>query len=165
MSSMVFVRYQRTKSLMWPVNTDQTAWICRLSWVLLGAHHLSQLMRLWYYLSSVNSFFKHALGSHPVGLDVWFLVSPFVYFHTFCVRTAKALVRLRGCAGSPEPSLVAYVISTKNSWASSFGMFCSALAHIMSILEFLVMEYICVWNYLSFYHYSKILKILIPETI
>ena len=50
--------------------------------------------------------------SHPVGLDVCFLVGPFVYFHTSCVRTAKALARLHGCAGSPEPSLVAYVIST-----------------------------------------------------
>ena len=29
-----------------------------------------------------------------------------------CVRTAKALASLRGCTGSPEPSLVAYVIST-----------------------------------------------------
>ena len=28
------------------------------------------------------------------------------------VRTAKALTRLRGCAGSPEPSQVAHVIST-----------------------------------------------------
>ena len=37
-----------------------------------------------------------------------------------CVRTAKALVRLRGCAGSPEPSLVAYVISAITSWAGSF---------------------------------------------
>ena len=37
-----------------------------------------------------------------------------------CVRTAKALVRLRGCAGSPEPSLVAYVISTIISCAGSF---------------------------------------------
>ena len=44
-------------------------------------------------------------------------VRPFVYFHTSCVRTAKALARLRGCAGSPEPSLVAYVISTMVSWA------------------------------------------------
>ena len=44
---------------------------------------------------------------HPVGLDVWFLVGPFVYFHTLCLRTAKALARLRGCAGSLEPSLVA----------------------------------------------------------
>ena len=57
------------------------------------------------------------MRSHPVELDVWFLVGPFVYFHTSCVRTAKALARLRGCAGSPEPSLVAYVISTIISWA------------------------------------------------
>ena len=62
------------------------------------------------------------MRSHPVGLDVWCLVGPFVYFHTSCVRvrTAKDLVRLRGCAGSPEPSLVAYVISTIISWAGSF---------------------------------------------
>ena len=31
------------------------------------------------------------MRSHPVGLDVWFLVEPFVYFHSACVRTAKAL--------------------------------------------------------------------------
>ena len=35
--------------------------------------------------------------SHPVGLDVWFSVGPFVCFHTSCVRTAKALVGLCGC--------------------------------------------------------------------
>ena len=49
-----------------------------------------------------------------------FLVGPFVYFHTSCVGTSKALARLRGCAGSPEPSLVAYVISTIISCAGSF---------------------------------------------
>ena len=64
--------------------------------------------------------FQTRMLSHPVGLDVWFLVGPFVYFHTSCVRTAKALARQRGCAGSPEPSLVAYVISTIISWAASF---------------------------------------------
>ena len=32
---------------------------------------------------------------------------------------ASALARLRGCAGSPVPSLVAYVISTIISWAGS----------------------------------------------
>ena len=62
------------------------------------------------------------MRSHPVGLDVWFLVGPFVYFHTSCVRTAKALVRLRECAGSPEPSLVAYVVSTIISWAGSINI-------------------------------------------
>ena len=60
------------------------------------------------------------MQSHPVGLDTWFLVGPFVCFHTLCVRTAKALARLRGCTGSPEPSLVTYVISTIISWAGSF---------------------------------------------
>ena len=59
------------------------------------------------------------MRSHPVELDVWCLVGPFVYFHISCVRTAKALARLPGCAGSPEPSLVVYVISTIISWAGS----------------------------------------------
>ena len=62
------------------------------------------------------------IRSHPVGLDVLLMVGPFVYFYTSCLRTAKALVRLRGCAGSPEPSLAAYVISTIISRAGSFGV-------------------------------------------
>ena len=36
------------------------------------------------------------MRSNPLGLHVWFLVRPFVYFHTLCVRTAKAQARLRG---------------------------------------------------------------------
>ena len=51
--------------------------------------------------------------SHPVGLDVWFSVGPFVYFHTSWVRTAKALVRLR------RPSLITCVISTIIYWTGS----------------------------------------------
>ena len=66
-----------------------------------------------------NFILQTCMCSHPVGLDVWFLVQPFVYFHTSCVQTVKALARLRGCAGSPEPSLVAYVVSTIISWAGS----------------------------------------------
>ena len=82
-------------------------------------HKMSQLMRLWHFSSPVNSFFKLRMRSHPVGLDVWFLVEPFVYFHSSCVRTAKALARLRRCARSSEPSLVALVIITIISWAGS----------------------------------------------
>ena len=59
------------------------------------------------------------MRSHPVGLDVWFLVWPYLYFHASCMRTAKALARLRGWAGSPEPLLVACVIGTIISWAGS----------------------------------------------
>ena len=59
------------------------------------------------------------MRSHPVGLEVWFLVGPFFYLHAACVWTAKTLTRLRGCAGSSEPLLVAYVTSTIISWAGS----------------------------------------------
>ena len=61
------------------------------------------------------------MHSHPVGLHVWCLVEPFIYFHTSCVRTAKALARLCGCAGSPQPSLVAYVILPYFMCANSEG--------------------------------------------
>ena len=51
------------------------------------------------------------MRSHPVGLDVRFLVGPFVYFHTqMCANgegSGESLRRLRECAGSPESSLVA----------------------------------------------------------
>ena len=60
------------------------------------------------------------MRSHPMGLDVWFLVGSFFHFHTLCVQTVQALAGLRGCAGSPSPSLIAYVISTIISWAGSY---------------------------------------------
>ena len=52
----------------------------------------------------------------------------FVYLHNSCVWSAMALARQRGCAGSHEPSLVAYVISTIISWDNSNILFtCTAL--------------------------------------
>ena len=36
--------------------------------------------------------------SHPLGLLVWFSVRSFVYFYSLCVRTAKALARMRSLA-------------------------------------------------------------------
>ena len=42
---------------------------------------------------------QKCMQSHPVALDVWFLVGPFICFHTSCVRTVKALV-VKDCAGS-----------------------------------------------------------------
>ena len=60
-------------------------------------------MRLWLFSSSVKSFFKRACAAIQWS---WVLIGPFIFFHTSCARTAKALARLRICAGSPEPSLV-----------------------------------------------------------
>ena len=66
---------------------------------------LSQLMRLWHFSSSVNSFFKQS----PVWLDIWFLVRAFVYFHTSCMWTAKALARLRGCLCDKYHNLMSWL--------------------------------------------------------
>ena len=81
--------------------------------------------------------FQTRMLSHPVGLDVWFLVVSFVCFHTSCVRTVKTLARLRGCAGSLEPSLVAYVISTIISWADSFVFYDYILSSTANAIFFL----------------------------
>ena len=85
--------------------------------------------------------------SNPVGLDIWFLVGPFVYFDTSCVRTAKTLVRLCGWAGSPELSLVAYVISTIISWAGSNLV----LTKNCSFIKNSGQRFSCIpdWNFLS----------------
>ena len=93
--------------------------VSRLISLKLG-NLLSRPMRLWRLSSSVNSIFKHACTAIHWDYTSDFLVRPFIYFHTLCVRTAKALARLRGCAVSLEPSLVACVISIIISWAGSF---------------------------------------------
>ena len=79
-------------------------------------------MRLCYFSSSINSFFKR-MPSHPVGLDVWFLVGPFLYFHN--MWTVKALARRCWCAGLPEHWLVTDVISSIISWAG-----CNVVLHL-----------------------------------
>ena len=72
------------------------------------------------------------MRSHLVGLDVWFLVRLFVFFHTSYERTAKALARLRACAGSPDPSLVAYMTSTIISWAG-LNVPCDKTRHLSGV--------------------------------
>ena len=69
-----------------------------LIWSLIeSTHEILALFVLRKFILQIH------MRSHPVGLDIWFLVWLFVYFHSSCVGTAKALARLRGCAGSPEP--------------------------------------------------------------
>ena len=58
---------------------------------------MSQLMRLWHFSSSVNSFFKYTGPAIQWGKMSDFWMDP-----------------------SSEPSLVAYVISTIISWAGSY---------------------------------------------
>ena len=51
--------------------------------------------------------FQLRMPSHSEGLGIWLSVSRFLLTHCLYERAAKVLARLRGCAGSPEPSLLA----------------------------------------------------------
>ena len=97
-------------------------------------HHLSHLEIMAFSVLH-KLILQTRMRSHPMGLDVWFLVGPFVYFHTSCVWTAKSLARLCGCecTGSPEPSLVAYVVGTIISWAQSDQSSLSAWRKLKSL--------------------------------
>ena len=110
--------------------------------------------------------FQTRLRGHPVGLDVWFLVGLFVYFHT--VRIAKALARLRGCTGSPEPSLVAYVISTIISWAGSFHISENEHQYLHSFMTFITNKgsnNIIKHLQLAMGLYNKMLNIWVSDSI
>ena len=97
------------------------------------------------------------MRSHPVGLDVWFLVGPFIYFHTSCVSTAKVLARLRRCAGSPEPSLVAYVY-TITAWAGSNSL--KIWAYKQDVSDRLLPAIAVNFKSVEFKTYPKVLRIV-----
>ena len=44
----------------------------------------------------------------------------FIYIPSMCMWAVKALVIFRGCAGSSEPSLLAYALGTIISWTGLF---------------------------------------------
>ena len=91
--------------------------------------------------------------SHPVGLDVWLFVGPFVYFYTSCVRTVKALstarMRRLACAFAGRlfdkyHNLMSWLIwlyvwdmelDCLISWSLPFHVY---FAHIMKTLRFLI---------------------------
>ena len=86
-------------------------------------HSLSHKIMVLFVLR--KQMLQTCMRNQPVELDVWFLVGPFVYFHTSCVWTAKALVRLHQCADLPEPPWSPMFFKYHNlvSWLLSKWMF------------------------------------------
>ena len=78
-------------------------------------------MRLCYFSSSVNSLFKHASIQGARSLIFGQILHLHPYFMCANKDGSGETARMRRLirAGSPEPSLVAYVISTIISWAGS----------------------------------------------
>ena len=56
------------------------------------------------------------MPSHSEDSGIWLSVWRFLFTHCLHERAAEVLARLRGCAGSPEPSLLACAISNKFAW-------------------------------------------------
>ena len=71
-------------------------------------------MRLWHFLSSVNlSSNAHAQPSSRARCLIFGRTLRLLpYFMCANSEVSGETARLRGCAGLPKPSLVAYVIST-----------------------------------------------------
>ena len=108
-----------TRTIRWPIPTCTILTKEDQHQHYIGIIHvnLSHLMRLWHFSSSVN--FKR------VGLDIWLSGRTLRLIPYFVCANSEdpQLVRLCGCAGSPEPLLVAYVISTIISWTGSYNVF------------------------------------------
>ena len=51
--------------------------------------------------------FQTGMLSHPMGLDVWFLVGAFVYFHTACLRTTNS----EGCGETARMCRLAWAFA------------------------------------------------------
>ena len=60
------------------------------------------------------------MPSHSEGPGIWLSVWRCLLTHCLYERAAKVLARLRGCAGSPEPSRLAQAISTKFAWRGPY---------------------------------------------
>ena len=68
--------------------------------------------------------FQLRMSSHSDGPRIWLSVWKFLLIHCLYERAAKVLARLRGWAGSPEPSLLAQAISTKFAWRGPYQKCC-----------------------------------------
>ena len=105
------------------------------------------------------------MHSHPAGIDVRFLVGPFVYFHSSCVRTVKAFAKLCGCAGSPLSLRWLPVISTIISWAGSYTITLSYEPHSnIHILSLLLSFLDTVWTSRHTWHKQLLNNTLIKLT-
>ena len=62
------------------------------------------------------------MPSHSEGPGIWLSVWRFLLTHCLYERAAEVLARLRGCAGSPELSLLAQAISTKFAWRGPYNL-------------------------------------------
>ena len=72
------------------------------------------------------------VSSGNVGLIIIWV---FIYIHTLCMLAVEAMARMRMCAGSPEPSLLGFMICAKISWACPITLHLCLVSLCKSSLE------------------------------
>ena len=93
-----------------------------------------------------NDTFQLRMPSHSEEPGIWLSVWRFLLIHCLYAQATKVLARQRGCAGSPEPSLLAWAISTKFAWCGpNHGEDCSLSKQKSLILTFTI------WSCLNIY--------------
>ena len=53
----------------------------------------------------------------------------FIYIHTLCMQAVKAMARMSICAGTPQPSLLGYIVCIEISWA------CPVIWHVCLVSQ------------------------------
>ena len=88
---------------------------CSYNAVICGAssEFVSSSIPSWQILTAHAQPFR---GARDLVFCLRFLLT-----HCLYERAAEVLARLRGCAGSPEPSLLAYAIRTKFAWRGPYN--------------------------------------------
>ena len=104
--------------------------------------YLSHLIRLWHFSSNthaqLSSGAKCVIFSRALRLLPYFM----------CANSEGSGETARGCAGSPEPSLVAYVIRIIITWAGSFlDYLVSFTSYVWFLCKFLVLHTVCLFLY------------------
>ena len=75
-------------------------------------------MRLWFFSSAVNSFFKRGCAAIQWGKMSDCLVGPFVYYHTSSVRTANICL----CRTRPQTPKTGFLVTGLINKGESEGM-------------------------------------------
>ena len=77
--------------LLQPILGISVFWLILLEWGWKWHEHNEPSHEIMALFILHKLILQMCMHSHPMGLDVWFFIRPFVYFHSLCVHIAKAL--------------------------------------------------------------------------
>ena len=101
------------------------------------------------------------MPSHSEGPGIWLSVWRFLLTHCLYERAAEVLARLRKCAGSPEPSLLALAISIKFAWRGPFNLPLKPGLHLQDWVLTSCFQNICMTKLGNFVYHFKTFSFIV----